>query len=561
MHHEKISEPVTAELRNKNEFSDNQSTGGFKSNMAYDFDSKNVILCVCSTPKHHEEPSFGENSLELSKNSCSEVSLLEKSPSSGASGFPHSKFRLSSKEKFVSCGDISLTGKSSTNELNELGNINNNADDEDNKQTPDGDLTIIMVRKSLGSKSEKIKTPRAEENPNEETTSVQKLRNNSKSKRALAITDGLLCAIIVAPLVVGHWRGLWELMDLNSEIFPTWVCFFLGLGVHLFFAILKNILHAEFDEMKETAGIFHRLASRLVRNAYTFIFAAACIMHWRSGWIIFSDCTVHSWITQCATAVCVVLLILLRSVRNLLSAPFILGIDKHGKVFLFPTRFNLNTRNWSLYVLDCAFSVGVIGTLVVFAWRGSWVIFDLYLYPDNPEYSAVGSVVIGYAIVVIMFSLQPVMRYACARLKGLPRIIAVDIFLLISFIGAVNVWRGVWNCLGLWFLPDEPELSCWITLLGCFTLLVLLNCSNSILVRGVYIDAEEDDEKCAAFPCHYLRLFFKIEREKKEARRQNLVVASRDLATITERSAKEENGALLNASDSATVSENPESLV
>lgn len=117
---------------------------------------------------------------------------------------------------------------------------------------------------------------------------------------------------------------------------------------------------------------------------------------------------------------------------------------------------------------------------------------------------------IGYSIVAVTFCLQPLMRYACARLQGLVRLLVADAFLLLSFLGTVNVWRGIWNALDLWLLPDNPELSCWITHIGCFVFLVLLNCSNSILVRGVYIDAEEEEGKCVVFPCHYLRLFFKV---------------------------------------------------
>lgn len=52
-----------------------------------------------------------------------------------------------------------------------------------------------------------------------------------------------------------------------------------------------------------------------------------------------------------------------------------------------------NTRDWSLYLLDCAFSVGIVGTLVVFVWRGVWILIDIYLFPENSEYSAVGSLV------------------------------------------------------------------------------------------------------------------------------------------------------------------------
>lgn len=46
-------------------------------------------------------------------------------------------------------------------------------------------------------------------------------------------------------------------------------------------------------------------------------------------------------------------------------------------------------------------------------------------------------------------------------------------------------------------------------------LLILLGCSNSLLVRGVYIDAEEPNGKCVVLPCYYLRLIFQEEKLKK----------------------------------------------
>jgi hypothetical protein len=47
----------------------------------------------------------------------------------------------------------------------------------------------------------------------------------------------------------------------------------------------------------------------------------------------------------------------------------------------------------SLYVLDCLFSVLVIGTLVVFVWRGAWALIDIFLFPENDVWSAWGSLV------------------------------------------------------------------------------------------------------------------------------------------------------------------------
>lgn len=60
---------------------------------------------------------------------------------------------------------------------------------------------------------------------------------------------------------------------------------------------------------------------------------------------------------------------------------------------------------------------------------------------------------IGYMVVAIAFLLQPVMRWLCDRLNGAMRLLAADVFLLFSLLGTVNVWRGIWNLLNIYFLP------------------------------------------------------------------------------------------------------------
>nr|XP_034172936.1 uncharacterized protein LOC117600938 isoform X1 [Osmia lignaria] len=384
-----------------------------------------------------------------------------------------------------------------------------------------------------------------------------------KKKRVLSIIDIFLSLVLIAPLTVGYWRGVWTLMDIHVDIFPGVVTFVLGIVIHTSFAALKNLLHTRVVNAWKKKTALNKFFCKSTQILYTYIFGVACNMQWRGGWIIYDHFVTDLWAIITTLLLELTILVIIRAVRNLLAIPSVIAVDKLIFVFRFPTRYQLNTRDWSLYLLDCAFSVGVVGTLVVFVWRGVWMLLDLYLFPEDREYSAIGSLAIGYGIVTVTFSLQPLMRHVCARLQGLPRLIAADSFLLLSFLGTVNVWRGIWNILDLWLLPDNPELSCWITHVGCFVFLVLLNCSNSILVRGVYIDAEEDDGKCVAFPCHYLRLFFKVEREKKEARRRNLLVASKDFRPRADGNAKEtENGVFLPNSNATTIlPTNPESLV
>ncbi|XP_076658883.1 uncharacterized protein LOC143362521 isoform X1 [Halictus rubicundus] len=389
----------------------------------------------------------------------------------------------------------------------------------------------------------------------------QKFKNN---KRLLSWIDALFALSFITPMIVGFWRGIWNLMDLHVQWFPHVLTFILGILIHMIFAIFRNCMHARVNRPSRKKNCINKTFFKSLQILYTYIFGVACNAQWRGGWFIFDYYLgSHVWAITGVLVILVTSLAILRSVRNVMAAPTIVLIDKFGFVFRFPTRYESNTRDWSLYLLDCAFSVGVVGTLVVFVWRGVWILVDLFLFPDDREYSAIGSLAIGYVIVTVTFCLQPLMRYVCARLQGLARLIVADGFLLLSFLGTVNVWRGIWNLLDLWLVPNNLELSCWITHVGCFVFLVLLNCSNSILVRGVYIDAEGEDGKCVAFPCHYLRLFFKVEREKKEARRRNLLVASKDFRPRPDGNAKDtENGALLpNSAPTTILPANPESLV
>lgn len=66
----------------------------------------------------------------------------------------------------------------------------------------------------------------------------------------------------------------------------------------------------------------------------------------------------------------------------------------------------------------------------------------------------------------------------------------------------------------------------------------MLNCSNSVLVRGVFIDAEEPAGQCVIFPVHYIRLFVQKERTKKEQRMLDAVEKGELETDLLEKSEK-----------------------
>lgn len=322
----------------------------------------------------------------------------------------------------------------------------------------------------------------------------------------LAIVDILISSFIILPLVISFWRGTWEYLY-YSQKFPIVPSFIVGIVLHIFFTILRGPLY-----QNKRPGLIGLIIARI----YIYIFSIISIMQWR-GYFALIDQYLAPKVIYISFSTCLLVLIGIKGVGSLVGLPFIVPMDHRQKdVFIYPTMFQRDSaENVWMYILDCAFSVCVIGTLVVFVWRGTWSLLDTYLYPENFVISTWLSLGIGYGIVGLTFLLQPPIKYLAKELSGIPRLLIVDLYLLFSFCGTVNVWRGIWNLLNIYFFPKNPLLSYSLSHIVPFLLLVLINSSNSILVRGVYIDGEEAGSQCVDFPCYYLRLFFQSKRKKK----------------------------------------------
>ncbi|XP_072760947.1 uncharacterized protein [Anoplolepis gracilipes] len=307
------------------------------------------------------------------------------------------------------------------------------------------DRTVSNINETSQDNSKEDNTCTCNEKTHQVLEEVTKPTKKSKRrKRTFSLLDILISASMIAPLTIGFWRGVWTSMDLRTQLFPGWLCFTFGAALHVALAIFKNRFHDLYTNKWAELNWRKRLPYYMLRILYTYTFGVACITHWRGGWIIIDNYLfMHVWITTALMCSLLACLAVLRCIRNLIATPFIIFIDVPHYVFRFPTRYNVNTRDWSLYLLDCAFSVGVVGTLVIFVWRGFWILIDIYLFPENPKCSAVGSLAIGYFIVAVTFCLQPLMRYVCARLQGLVLLVVADAFLLLSFLGTVNVWRAI----------------------------------------------------------------------------------------------------------------------
>nr|XP_012144638.1 PREDICTED: uncharacterized protein LOC105662969 [Megachile rotundata] len=122
-----------------------------------------------------------------------------------------------------------------------------------------------------------------DENTTEKCHSERKLK---KKKKVLAFIDSLLALVLIAPLTIGFWRGVWTLMDIHANMFPGTLTFLLGILIHTIFAIFKNVLHARATRAWNKKTVLNKLVCRITQIVYTYIFGVACNMQWRGGWII-----------------------------------------------------------------------------------------------------------------------------------------------------------------------------------------------------------------------------------------------------------------------------------
>ena len=121
-----------------------------------------------------------------------------------------------------------------------------------------------------------------------------------------------------------------------------------------------------------------------------------------------------------------------------------------------PTR---SCRSFVLFFVDNLLAAVVIGPLVVFYWRGTWELLNVYLFPDDQAASGWMCVAIGnVGLMFIAYLQKPLV--SCIRVGNPMHWIN---YLYTYVLGGLNIfqWRGVWVLLDHYTGVNAP--SSWIT--------------------------------------------------------------------------------------------------
>ncbi|CAH3874497.1 unnamed protein product [Pieris brassicae] len=186
--------------------------------------------------------------------------------------------------------------------------------------------------------------------------------------------DAVFASVVVAPLVVGVWRSSWGIMELHAKMFPYAQNFILGILIHCCFSIAKTRLFSRSVDAWGQGKAGRWLRERVLSRFYTYIFIMSNVMHWRGGWglmdtmvaaILPNDQDPHRPVLiGTYLIVCIVLILVLRSARNLLASPYFVVTDGKQPTYIFTTRFQKATLQKPVRTNDLKVIINRLGSKI-----------------------------------------------------------------------------------------------------------------------------------------------------------------------------------------------------
>ena len=149
-------------------------------------------------------------------------------------------------------------------------------------------------------------------------------------------------------------------------------------------------------------------------------------------------------------------------------------------------------------------------TMNISVWRCIWNILDDCLLPHHPFLSDTYSLVFGYAITFLIFLCQvptSVISELLGSKSAILKLIFEDVVFFIATWAVLLIWRGAWDLMEKYFLPDKLVggwVSHWIGTVG----LIALQGFRNVGANGLDLDGGYH-AGTGIYPTHYLREFFK----------------------------------------------------
>lgn len=122
--------------------------------------------------------------------------------------------------------------------------------------------------------------------PNQDTNNDKDAE--TKRKKSLICYNELMSLIVAPVLVIAHWRGIWDMMDLLKEFFPLGPTLALGY-VGLFSLDFLHEFHLrKYFQVNDDDSTMKVLSKNVATNFYDYFYNVCTIMVWRTLWEVIS---------------------------------------------------------------------------------------------------------------------------------------------------------------------------------------------------------------------------------------------------------------------------------
>eukprot|EP00092_Neocalanus_flemingeri_P000045 GFUD01000046.1.p1 GENE.GFUD01000046.1~~GFUD01000046.1.p1 ORF type:complete len:384 (+),score=70.50 GFUD01000046.1:82-1233(+) len=317
-----------------------------------------------------------------------------------------------------------------------------------------------------------------------------------------SVADLLWSCLVVAPLVVIYWRGTWDLLeDLivpPASLHPALRRQMSGLICYAAGMVVRIML----DSSKFHIGKFLSARSNSVQIFGTWLFnatfALAGVSFWRGVWFLMRiDVGVEVPKLLFVLLGSLAVLVLNKVPRTLISCPLAVSVDNFEKMGVSSTFFRKTPNSGCWLFVDVIFTNFVIRQLVVFCWWSLWSLENkFFFYQNMTEQAAIisyDSLLVGYAGAVLSLFLDKLIQKltTCSSIIG--RVMSTLVTLL-AFFSSVNIWRGLWSFLNVFFLPNLDSDANYLIghIVGLVSLTVLL-LTSTIGSDGIVVDSETEE--------------------------------------------------------------------
>jgi len=306
-------------------------------------------------------------------------------------------------------------------------------------------------------------------------------------------------AIVVAPVVVIYWRGTWDLLaDLvypNNVQHPATqrqisglVCYLAGLVTRIVMDMVKGSLQKFLEDKEE-------IIMKVVSWLFTALYALAGVSFWRGVWFLMKmDVGVNPVKLFIILSVSIAVLFYTGVSRSLIASPLGITLDTKAAAFHTKMFFERSSESKMWLFLDTIFTNLVIRQLIVFSWWSLWSLLNTFLLQPKVargEGVSYDSLILGYIGAGLCLIFDRVIQNSVLKNPYMMKLTSMLVTLL-AFFSSVNVWRGMWSLLNMYFLPSlEPDGSYLIGHVLGLTALSALKLSNTIATDGIAEDSDE----------------------------------------------------------------------